>query len=63
MSSTDALSEPLAAALGAVLTVPVVELYAALWRIGVVEIVSTRQVPHRSVPQFGGLTTATLLSA
>lgn len=44
MSTTDALSDPLAAALAVVLTVPVVELYAVLWRVGVVEIVRTRRV-------------------
>jgi hypothetical protein len=63
MSSTDALSDPLASALGAVLTVPVVELYAVLWRVGVVEIVSTRPAPHRSSPKFAGSASATLLSA
>ncbi|MGC2652831.1 MAG: Rv1535 domain-containing protein [Mycobacterium sp.] len=60
MSTTDALSDPLAAALGAVLTVPVVELYAVLWRVGVVEILASRRSPGR-MPATSAA--ATLLSA
>ena len=43
MSTTDALGDPLAAALAEVLTVPLVQLYAALWRVGVVEILQTQE--------------------
>ncbi|WP_269455144.1 Rv1535 domain-containing protein [Mycobacterium kyorinense] len=38
MSTTDALADPLASALAQLLTVPVIELYAVLWRVGVVEV-------------------------
>lgn len=37
MRATEVLAEPLADATAALLTVPVVELYAALWRIGLLE--------------------------
>ncbi|MGH3577178.1 MAG: Rv1535 domain-containing protein, partial [Mycobacterium sp.] len=36
MSTTDALADPLAEAVGLLLTAPVVELYAVLWRVGLV---------------------------
>ncbi|EUA68737.1 hypothetical protein I553_1925 [Mycobacterium xenopi 4042] len=39
MATTDALADPLASALAPLLTVPLVELYAVLWRLGVVEVV------------------------
>ncbi|WP_373280818.1 Rv1535 domain-containing protein [Mycobacterium celatum] len=43
MSTTDALADPLACAFAVVLTVPVIELYAALWRAGVLEVVPAGQ--------------------
>ena len=35
---TDALADPLAVALGLALTPPMIELYAVLWRAGVLEV-------------------------
>ncbi|WP_371685520.1 Rv1535 domain-containing protein [Mycobacterium sp. MFM001] len=43
MSTTDALADPLASALAVALTVPVIELYAVLWRAGVLEAVPADQ--------------------
>jgi hypothetical protein len=63
MSTTDAGSDPLAAALGALLTVPLRELYAVLWRVGVVEIVRNRRCPDRSAAEFAASAAATPLSA
>ncbi|WP_428838987.1 Rv1535 domain-containing protein [Mycobacterium kyorinense] len=45
MSTTDALADPLACALAVALTVPVIELYAVLWRAGVLEVVPADQSP------------------
>ncbi|WP_375486697.1 Rv1535 domain-containing protein [uncultured Mycobacterium sp.] len=41
MATTDALADPLVSALGALLTVPLVHLYAVAWRLGVVDVVKT----------------------
>ncbi|WP_167666265.1 Rv1535 domain-containing protein [Mycolicibacter icosiumassiliensis] len=38
MRATEVLAEPLADATAALLTVPVVELYAVLWRAGLLEV-------------------------
>src|SRR5882672_4811720 len=38
MSTTDALADPLVSSFASVLTVPLLELYALLWRVGVVEV-------------------------
>lgn len=38
MRATEVLAEPLADATAALLTVPMVELYAVLWRIGLLEV-------------------------
>jgi len=38
MSTKDALADPLASTFASVLTVPLLELYALLWRVGVVEV-------------------------
>jgi hypothetical protein len=43
MSTTDALADPLSQALALLLTEPLIEMYAVLWRLGVVEIVETRR--------------------
>ncbi|UMB72469.1 Rv1535 domain-containing protein [Mycobacterium paraterrae] len=48
MSTTDALADPLGGAVAGLLTVPLTQLYAALWRLGAVEVVSTRSDPSRS---------------
>ncbi|WP_244899085.1 Rv1535 domain-containing protein [Mycobacterium fragae] len=53
MSTTDALADPLAEAAGLLLTVPVIELYAVLWRLGFVEVVRTRQTDDRVRPLRG----------
>jgi hypothetical protein len=63
MSTTDAMSDPLAAALGAVLTVPVRQLYAVLWRVGVVQIVPTRRPADRLTAEFAAPAAATRRSA
>ncbi|HWF28497.1 MAG TPA: Rv1535 domain-containing protein, partial [Mycobacterium sp.] len=41
MSTTDVLADPITSTLASVLTVPLRQLYALLWRAGVVEIVET----------------------
>jgi hypothetical protein len=38
MSTTDSLADPIVSPLARVLSVPLVELYALLWRVGVVRI-------------------------
>ncbi|OPE47881.1 hypothetical protein BST27_24645 [Mycobacterium intermedium] len=48
MATTDALADPLVSSLAALLSVPLTELYALLWRVGVVEIVEP--VPARPSP-------------
>nr|WP_237073456.1 Rv1535 domain-containing protein [Mycobacterium tuberculosis] len=46
---TDALADPLASSFALLLTVPLLELYAVLWRVGVVEVRGTRRgKAHRS---------------
>ncbi|WP_269462785.1 Rv1535 domain-containing protein [Mycobacterium basiliense] len=45
MSRTDALADPLISSFAALLTVPLRELYALLWRVGVVEIVECETAP------------------
>jgi hypothetical protein len=57
------MSDPLAAALGAVLTVPVVQLYAVLWRVGVVEIVPSPRSPRQHPAEFAASPAAALLTA
>ncbi|MGH3524123.1 MAG: Rv1535 domain-containing protein, partial [Mycobacterium sp.] len=53
MSTTDALADPLAEAVGLLLTAPVVELYAVLWRAGLVEVVQARQTADRRRAPMG----------
>ncbi|MGV8063295.1 Rv1535 domain-containing protein [Mycobacterium kansasii] len=45
MSTTDALADPLVSSIAAVLSVPLRELYALLWRVGFVEIVERKPAP------------------
>ncbi|WP_341286296.1 Rv1535 domain-containing protein [Mycobacterium decipiens] len=50
---TDALADPLVSSVALLLTVPLLELYAVLWRVGVVEVRGTdhgrrRRKAHRS---------------
>jgi hypothetical protein len=40
MSRTDSLADPMISPFARVLSVPLVELYALLWRIGVLQIVA-----------------------
>jgi hypothetical protein len=47
MSATDSLADPLAIALARVLTVPLVQVYAVLWRLGVVEVLETDRASMR----------------
>jgi hypothetical protein len=49
MSMTDALADPLTVALALALTPPMIELYAVLWRVGVLEIRQTRARPSSTV--------------
>ncbi|WP_236971375.1 Rv1535 domain-containing protein [Mycobacterium haemophilum] len=44
MSSTDGLADPLVSSVARVLNVPLLQLYALLWRVGVVQIVQTDRV-------------------
>jgi len=41
MSTTDSLADPIISPIARALRVPLVELYALLWRVGVVQIVPT----------------------
>ncbi|HZC51383.1 MAG TPA: Rv1535 domain-containing protein [Mycobacterium sp.] len=54
MSTTDALADPMTSTVASALTVPLRQLYALLWRAGVVEIVATermsRRAPERVAP-------------
>ncbi|WP_082984354.1 Rv1535 domain-containing protein [Mycobacterium sp. 1465703.0] len=45
---THAGGDPLVSSVASVLRVPLVELYALLWRVGVVEIRQNDRAPHRS---------------
>ncbi|CAJ1510131.1 Rv1535 domain-containing protein [[Mycobacterium] holstebronense] len=54
MRTTQVLAEPLADATAALLTVPMVELYAVLWRAGLLEVrlrASKRPLPQVTVLQ------------
>lgn len=48
MSTTDVLADPMTSTVASVLTVPVRQLYALLWRVGVVEIVETDRMSRRA---------------
>nr|WP_245847322.1 Rv1535 domain-containing protein [Mycobacterium szulgai] len=48
MSRTDVQPDPLVSSFAAVLSVPLREIYAVLWRVGLVEIVSADPAPHRA---------------
>jgi hypothetical protein len=43
MSTTKSLADPMVSSLASVLSVPLLELYALLWRVGVVQIVEPDQ--------------------
>ncbi|RAU93800.1 hypothetical protein DQP58_15620 [Mycobacterium colombiense] len=47
---TDTGGDPLVSSIASVLRVPLVELYALLWRVGVVEIRHSDRAPRRGVP-------------
>ncbi|WP_255363126.1 Rv1535 domain-containing protein [Mycobacterium sp. 1245805.9] len=51
MSTTDSVSDPLVSSIALVLKVPLVQLYALLWRAGVVEIRHSDPTTHRSSRQ------------
>jgi hypothetical protein len=51
MSRTDAPPDQVISPFARILSVPLLELYALLWRVGVVEIVKTDQPPHRRHPR------------
>ncbi|HYQ35144.1 MAG TPA: Rv1535 domain-containing protein [Mycobacterium sp.] len=48
MSTTDSVADPLVSSIALVLRVPLVELYALLWRVGVVEIRHSEGTAYRS---------------
>ncbi|MGO9380714.1 MAG: Rv1535 domain-containing protein [Mycobacterium sp.] len=48
MSTKESVGDPLVSSIASVLKVPLVELYALLWRVGVVEIRHRDRTPHRS---------------
>ncbi|MFZ0715905.1 Rv1535 domain-containing protein, partial [Mycobacterium sp.] len=48
MSTTDSLADPLGGAVAGLLTVPLIQLYAVLWRVGAVDVVGTRSESDRS---------------
>ncbi|WP_267891360.1 Rv1535 domain-containing protein [Mycobacterium shinjukuense] len=47
MTRTDAQADPLVSSIAWLLTVPLRELYALLWRVGVVEVHGTEPAAHR----------------
>uniref|UniRef100_UPI0037C7869B Rv1535 domain-containing protein n=1 Tax=Mycobacterium simulans TaxID=627089 RepID=UPI0037C7869B len=47
MTRTDAQSDPLVSSIAVLLTVPLRELYAVLWRVGVVEVRETDPAKRR----------------
>jgi hypothetical protein len=47
MSTTDVLADPLSEALALLLTVPLIEIYAVLWRVGVLEILVSDRASSR----------------
>ncbi|WAJ45873.1 Rv1535 domain-containing protein [Mycobacterium sp. Aquia_216] len=51
MSTTDSLADPIFSSVASVLRVPLLELYALLWRVGIVEIVQPDRT-HRRAPRF-----------
>jgi hypothetical protein len=51
MSRTDQLADPLISPIASLLNAPLLELYALLWRVGVVQIVETQpEHPSREAP-------------
>ncbi|HUH68068.1 MAG TPA: Rv1535 domain-containing protein [Mycobacterium sp.] len=48
MSTTDPVVDPLVTSIALVLRVPLLELYALLWRVGVVDIRHTERTTRRS---------------
>ncbi|WP_238305369.1 MULTISPECIES: Rv1535 domain-containing protein [Mycobacterium] len=55
MTTTDARLDPLAASLAVLLRRPLTELYALLWRVGVLEVGTRAQrdeFPGRSAPVY-----------
>ncbi|MGE2817091.1 Rv1535 domain-containing protein [Mycobacterium heidelbergense] len=48
MSTTNALADPMTSTVASVLTMPVQQLYALLWRVGVVEIVEPDPMSRRA---------------
>ena len=47
MTTTDALRDPLASSFAGLLRGPLTELYAVLWRVGVLDVVVRDQAPRR----------------
>ncbi|WP_424392651.1 Rv1535 domain-containing protein [Mycobacterium sp.] len=50
MSTKDALADPLGEAVAGLLIVPLIQLYAVLWRVGAVQVFQTRPAPDRRLP-------------
>ncbi|MGH3971656.1 MAG: Rv1535 domain-containing protein, partial [Mycobacterium sp.] len=50
MPRTDALTDPMVSTVACVLAVPLRELYALLWRAGVVEVLTPDQEPRPAPP-------------
>ncbi|HZC09862.1 MAG TPA: Rv1535 domain-containing protein [Mycobacterium sp.] len=48
-STTDSLADPLASGAAGLLAIPLIELYAVLWRLGLVEVQADRTA-HRRLP-------------
>ncbi|HXY63355.1 MAG TPA: Rv1535 domain-containing protein [Mycobacterium sp.] len=46
-STTDALADPLASGAAVLLAIPLIELYAVLWRFGLVEVQADRTAARR----------------
>ncbi|OBI81416.1 hypothetical protein A9X01_23920 [Mycobacterium asiaticum] len=51
MTTTDHLADPLASSFAALLRGPLTELYALMWRVGVLEVGTSDRTDHRRVAQ------------
>ncbi|MGB7144244.1 Rv1535 domain-containing protein [Mycobacterium sp.] len=50
MSTMEVPADPLGEAVAGLLTVPLRQLYAVLWRFGAVEVMATRPTPDPRIP-------------
>ncbi|MHA7649681.1 Rv1535 domain-containing protein [Mycobacterium sp. ML4] len=53
MTTTEHPTDPLAASFAVLLRGPLTELYALLWRVGLLEVVTTERAPRRASRRSG----------